>query len=140
MHFYQNSPFLCEMLYTMANDPPPRQGTTDWGALLYHKVWRRLVANAIVPFKVLPYCFTDGRSCRLDNRLPDPFEKKDSSWGKGRALALRKKVGSVWAVHLHNQWEKDFPTKGWVKTLILKKVDEARRKYRKASIVEFPPT
>lgn len=132
MHFYRNSPFLCEMLYVMANDPSPRQGTTDWGSNLYHKVWRRLVANSITPFKILPYCFTDGYSCRLDNRLPDPFGKSESSWGKGRAEELRKKVKSAFAVHLHNQWEKEFPPKGWVRTLILDEVEEAVKRYRRS--------
>ncbi|KAI5481403.1 hypothetical protein MNV49_004159 [Pseudohyphozyma bogoriensis] len=131
MHFYQNSPFLCEMLYTMANDPPPKKGSTDWGSHLYQKVWRRLVANGVKPFKILPYCFTDGRNCRLNNRLPDPFAKQDiSSWGKGRAEQLKKKVESVWAVHLHNQWDKEFPSGGWVKTIILDKVSKATKKYR----------
>lgn len=130
MHFYRNSPFLCEMLYAMANDPAPRQGTTDWGSRLYHKVWRRLLANSIKPFKILPYCFTDGHNCRLDNRLPDSFGKSESGWGKGRAEELRTKVESVFAVHLHNQWDKEFPQKGWVRTLILSKVEEAVKRYR----------
>ncbi|KAK4705316.1 hypothetical protein P7C70_g889, partial [Phenoliferia sp. Uapishka_3] len=130
MHFYQNSPFLCELLYTMTNDPPPRKGTTDWGSHLYQKVWRRLVSSGIKPFKILPYCFTDGYSCRLDNRLPDPFASRDYSWGTGRGPALRKKVENIWAVHLHNRWDKQFPKKGWVKTLILEKVTAAVKTYR----------
>lgn len=131
MHFFENSPFLCEMMYAMAHDPAPRKGTTDWGSNLYHKVWRRLVQNGITPFKILPYCFTDGYSCRLDNRLPDPFASRDYSWGTGRGAELRRKVGSVWAVHLHNQWDKQFPSKGWVRTLILDKVGERVKAYKK---------
>ncbi|KAK4047037.1 hypothetical protein OIO90_006358 [Microbotryomycetes sp. JL221] len=37
MHFFVNSPFLCEMMFTMANGDPPRKGTVDWGSRLYHK-------------------------------------------------------------------------------------------------------
>lgn len=129
MHFYQNSPYLCEMLHTMSTSRPPREGTTDWGSHLYHAVWRRLVAHSIVPFQVLPYCFTDGYSCRLDNRLPDPFRPRDEKWGKGRPEELRKKVDSIFAVHLHNRWEKEFPKDGWVRKLILDKVEEAVKHY-----------
>lgn len=129
MHFYQNSPCLCEMLYAMAHDPAPKRGTTDWGSRLYHKVWRRLVANGHVPFQVLPYCFTDGQTCRLDNRLPDPFAQRDSTWGTGRAQALKTKLNNVWAVHLHNQWDKTFPNEGWVRSMILSKVDDAVTRY-----------
>jgi hypothetical protein len=64
MHFNRHSPYLCEMLYIMANDPPPQLASTDWGSLLYHKLWRRLVANDIIPFKILPFCFIDARNCR----------------------------------------------------------------------------
>ena len=46
----------------MVTSPPPRQGTTDWGALLYLKLRRRLLAAGIPPFKVLPFCFSDARS------------------------------------------------------------------------------
>ena len=132
MHFHQHSPFLCEMLHAMAHDAPPRRGTTNWGLFLYHKVWRRLVAHGIAPFKILPYCFTDGVLCRLDNRLPDPFASRDSSWGQGRGAALRRKFDSVWAVHLHNQWDRHLPQKGWVRKLILDKVNAAVERYRKA--------
>ncbi|KAH9176686.1 hypothetical protein EDB89DRAFT_2123418 [Lactarius sanguifluus] len=30
------------------------------------------------PFKILPFGFSDARACRLDNRLPDPFEPDPS--------------------------------------------------------------
>ncbi|KEI39912.1 uncharacterized protein L969DRAFT_16583 [Mixia osmundae IAM 14324] len=117
MHFLQQSPYLCEMLHIMANDVPPRAASTDWGSLMYHKLWRRLVANNHRPFKILPFCFTDGRSCRLDNRLPDPFASDppytDSQWTE-----LARRLDRVFGVHLHNQWEKDFPLRGWVRRLI----------------------
>ena len=70
--------------------------------------------------------------CRLDNRLPDPFASRDSSWGQGRGAALRRKFDSVWAVHLHNQWDRHLPQKGWVRKLILDKVNAAVERYRKA--------
>lgn len=130
MHFYQHSPYLCEMLYAMAHDPPPTAQSTDWGSRLYHKVFRRLISASITPFKILPYCFTDGRNCRLDNRLPDPFQKRDPTWGKGKMEDLKSKLESVWAVHLHNQWDKDFPKAGWVRELIINEISLKVREYR----------
>ncbi|BGP39842.1 hypothetical protein JCM10450v2_003812 [Rhodotorula kratochvilovae] len=129
MHFHRASPYLCEMLHSMATSPPPARNSVDWGSRLYHKVWRSLVAHGIAPFKILPYCFTDGVSCRLDNRLPDPFAGKER-WGKGRWEDLQSKVGSVWAVHLHNRWDKNFPKGGWVDEMILKPVAARVELYR----------
>ena len=109
----------------MARSPPPRSGTTDWGSTLYLKLWRRLIAEGIPPFKILPFCFSDARSCRLDNRLPDPFQPDPSNWGGGRSLAegreLDQVLGKIFSVHLHNQWDKVFPPGGWVERLLLKK-------------------
>ncbi|GAA6027339.1 hypothetical protein JCM8097_002607 [Rhodosporidiobolus ruineniae] len=132
MHFYQHSPYLCEFLHSMASDPPPKQGSVDWGSRLYHKVFRSLLARGIKPFKVLPYCFTDGVSCRLDNRLPDPFGDKgaEKKWGKGRWEDVESKVRNVWAVHLHNRWDKGFPPGGWVDEMILKPVMAQVERYR----------
>lgn len=94
MHFYKQSSFVCEMLYAMTVEPLPKRGTTDWGSLLYLKVWRRLVANGKKPFAILPWCFMDGRSCRLDNRLPDPFEK-DSKLHETRSINLQKRLDAI---------------------------------------------
>jgi hypothetical protein len=134
MHFYKHSPYLCEAFHIIGSSPPPRPGTTDWGSSLYLKVWRRLVHEGIQPFKVLPFCFSDGRSCRLDNRLPDPFKKDPTKWGEGRMTGgdktglaeggeLDAALGNVFSVHLHNQWEKSFPSGGWVERLLLKRYD-----------------
>ncbi|KAI0792490.1 glycosyltransferase family 32 protein [Abortiporus biennis] len=129
MSFKQHSPYLCEAFHIMENSPAPRQGTTDWGATLYLKMWRRLVSAQIPPFKILPWCFTDGRSCRLDNRLPDPFTEDPYSgaWtsGLGREEngGLDKALGQVFSVHLHNQWTKNFPKDGWVDRLLLQRYD-----------------
>lgn len=143
MHFYRNSPFMCEMLHQMATGPEPASDSIDWGSLLYHKVWRRLLANGIKPFKILPFCFTDAFSCRLDNRLPNPFgnggsgtERWDRLWGKGRVENLKRKVDSMWGVHLHNQWDKKFPKGGWIRELIITKIDEKVRVYRATKGVE----
>jgi hypothetical protein len=81
MRFRHHSPYLCEAFHVMATSTPPRSGSTDWGALLYFKLWRRLIAASIPPFRILPFCFSDGRTCRLDNRIPDPFVP-DNSGGK----------------------------------------------------------
>ena len=141
MHFFQHSPYLCEAFEIMARSPPPQSGTTEWGSLLYFKLWRRLIAAGIPPFKILPFCFTDGRSCRLDNRLPDPFAKdKDSRYwfnqgigGGGVGLRggmheggpLDQVLGKIFSVHLHNQWHKSFPRGGWVERLLLRRYDRA---------------
>ncbi|GAA6061241.1 hypothetical protein JCM10212_002700 [Sporobolomyces blumeae] len=132
MHFYEHSPYLCEMLHAMATLPPPARNSVDWGARLYHKVYRSLVASALPPFKVLPYCFTDGVSCRLDSRLPDPFGEAhvERTWGLGRRDDLRTKVESVWAVHLHNRWDKSFPKGGWVDEMILTPLRDKVERYR----------
>lgn len=127
MHFHKHSPYLCEAFHIMASpsNPPPHPGSTDWGSHLYYKLWRRLIATSIPPFKVLPFCFSDGRSCRLDNRLPDPFTPDSRTWGSGRRLGegqeLDEVLRKVFAVHLHNQWEKAFPKGGWVERLLLRK-------------------
>ncbi|KIJ99992.1 hypothetical protein K443DRAFT_679470 [Laccaria amethystina LaAM-08-1] len=129
MRFRQHSPYLCEAFHVMATSAPPRSGSTDWGALLYFKVWRRLIAENVPPFKILPFCFSDGRSCRLDNRLPDPFipDAKDGKWTMGLGMeeggGLDKVLGKIFGVHLHNQWEKAYPAGGWVERLLLKRYD-----------------
>jgi hypothetical protein len=122
LHFHQHSPYLCEAFHLMTAQHAPRPGSTDWGALLYLQLWRALVAGGIPPFRVLPWCFADPRSCRLDNRLPDPFLPDDSRgwWGNGsKGGELDRALHSVWVVHLHNQWEKDYPEGGWVERLLL---------------------
>ncbi|KAL5499188.1 hypothetical protein ACEPAH_1706 [Sanghuangporus vaninii] len=129
MHFFQHSPYLCEAFEIMSRSPPPKQGTTEWGSLLYFKLFRRLLAASIPPFKILPYCFTDGRSCRLDNRLPDPFARDTEYWAGMRGMheggPLDQVLGKVFSVHLHNQWHKSFPRGGWVERLLLKRYDRA---------------
>jgi len=124
MHFKQHSPYLCEAFHVMHTSEPPRPGSTDWGSILYYRLWRRLVAGGVPPFKILPFCFTDGRSCRLDNRLPDPFTPD-----KGQTMSFHTKEGGsldealqkVFSVHLHNQWEKPYPKGGWVDRLLLRR-------------------
>ena len=88
MRFHKHSPYLCEALNVMATSPPPGKTSTDWGSLLYFKLFRRLVASSVPPFKILPFCFSDGRSCRLDNRLLDPFkpDNKKGLWTFGLGL------------------------------------------------------
>lgn len=114
----------------MASSPPPRASSTDWGSLLYFKLFRRLIASSIPPFKVLPFCFSDGRSCRLDNRLPDPFQPDNENglWTFGLGMeeggGLDQALKKVFGVHLHNQWQKNFPKDGWVERLLLKKFDD----------------
>ncbi|KAF8965081.1 glycosyltransferase family 32 protein [Flammula alnicola] len=130
MRFRKHSPYLCEAFHVMVTSPPPRSGSTDWGATLYFKLWRRLLAASVPPFKILPFCFSDGRSCRLDNRLPDPFtpDNKAGKWTMGLGLeeggGLDKTLHKIFGVHLHNQWEKAYPANGWVERLLLRRYDE----------------
>lgn len=113
----------------MTTSPPPRSGSTDWGSLLYLKLWRRLIAGGIPPFKILPFCFSDARSCRMDNRLPDPFLKDGRTWAGGLGLQgpdspLQKTLKKVFSVHLHNQWERVFPPDGWVERYLLREYNK----------------
>lgn len=139
-HFYQKSPYLCEAFHIMATGPPPKLSSTDWGSMLYFKLWRRLVGANIPPFKILPFCFSDGRSCRLDNRLPDPFvpDPRNGRWPlrgpsyvdpSGKAPfamggLLDQTLHKTFSVHLHNQWQKKFPKGGWVRRLLLERYDQ----------------
>ncbi|KAG5727509.1 hypothetical protein E4T56_gene12233 [Termitomyces sp. T112] len=130
MRFRKHSPYLCEAFHIIATSPPPHIHSTDWGSLLYLKLWRRLVASHIPPFKILPFCLSDGRSCRLDNRLPDPFkpDHRSGKWTMGLSLeeggGLDEVLGKVFGVHLHNQWEKAFPNGGWVERLLLRRYEK----------------
>lgn len=120
----------------MSKGPAPRTGTTDWGATLYLKLWRRLIEASIPPFKVLPFCFSDARSCRLDNRLPDPFKTDPPSgkWtmgmGREEGGGLDRVLSKVFSVHLHNQWSKPFPKEGWIERLLLRRYEESLRRIK----------
>lgn len=129
MHFHRHSPYLCEAFHIMASSPLPRPNTFTWGSHLYSKLHRRLLAGHVKPFDVLPWCFADPRNCRSDIRFPDPFAADPARWagrrwdGKGEVgrsgrEMLEERVGSVWSVHLHNQWMKSFPRDGWVDRLL----------------------
>jgi hypothetical protein len=37
---------------------------------------------------------------------------------------LDRRLGNVFAVHLHNRWEKSFPPDGWVDRLLLRRYEE----------------
>lgn len=130
MRFRKHSPYLCEAFHVINTSRAPRSGSTDWGSILYLRLWRRLVAGGVSPFKILPFCFNDGRSCRIDNRLPDPFvpDHKSGKWTMGLGLekgsGLDQVLHKIFAVHLHNQWEKEFPQDGWVSRLLLTRFDE----------------
>ncbi|KAI8459061.1 hypothetical protein BY996DRAFT_6430032 [Phakopsora pachyrhizi] len=119
MHFFKHSPYLCEMMNIMSKKPEPRPASTDWGQHLYHRLYRSLINSRVRPFKVLPYCLTDGRSCNLKDRIPDPFVsfEEESSWGwspdRWKQFKL-KRLDPIFSIHLHNQWSKQFDKRGWV--------------------------
>ncbi|KZT60967.1 hypothetical protein CALCODRAFT_522861 [Calocera cornea HHB12733] len=126
LHFQQHSPYLCEAFHIMATGEPPQPNSIDWGSRLYHKLWRRLLAEGIAPFKILPWCFIDGANCGYDNSLPDPFKPDARTWGEGRTFEQGGELDEilsdkVFSVHLHNRWNKDFPQGGWVDRLLLRK-------------------
>ena len=149
MHFRKHSPYLCEAFHIMASSPLPKPNTFTWGAHLYSKLHRRLLANHQRPFAVLPWCFADPRNCRNDIRFPDPFKPDPDYWGgrrwdgrgevgrSGKEL-LEEKVGYVWTIHLHNQWKKTFWKGGWVERLMdgyKAKVDAIERYARSTGTV-----
>jgi hypothetical protein len=37
---------------------------------------------------------------------------------------LDDKLGKVFAVHLHNRWDKNFPPDGWVDRLLLRRYEK----------------
>lgn len=127
MHFRKHSPYLCEAFHIMATEPFPEPNTFTWGSHLYAKLHSRLIAAHVRPFAVLPWCFADPRNCRADIRFPDPFLPDPPTWAgrpwkqrgekSGRDM-LEERIKYVFTIHLHNQWEKDFPKGGWVKKLV----------------------
>ncbi|KAI6148636.1 glycosyltransferase family 32 protein [Pisolithus tinctorius] len=130
MRFRQHSPYLCEAFYLMSTSSPPRSPSTDWGAILYLRLWRRLLAESIPPFRILPFCFSDPLACRLDNSVPDPFtpDRSDGRWTDGYGLeengGLDRVLKKIFAVHLHNRWDRPFPQNGWVDRLLLRRYDQ----------------
>ncbi|KAI6029682.1 glycosyltransferase family 32 protein [Pisolithus microcarpus] len=130
MRFRQYSPYLCEAFHLMSTSSPPRSGSTDWGAMLYLRLWRRLLAESIPPFRILPFCFSDPLACRLDNSVPDPFkpDRSDGQWTNGYGLeengGLDQVLKRIFAVHLHNRWDRPFPQNGWVERLLLRRYDQ----------------
>ncbi|KAK4686928.1 hypothetical protein P7C73_g3204, partial [Tremellales sp. Uapishka_1] len=123
MHFQASSPYLCEFFHLMKTEPLPQPNTFSWGSHLYSKLHRRLLAAHVKPFAVLPWCFADPRNCRSDIRFPDPFTPDPAAWGgqrwdEGGRELLEERVGAVWSIHLHNQWEKKFPSGGWIERLL----------------------
>ncbi|KIM70587.1 hypothetical protein SCLCIDRAFT_101023 [Scleroderma citrinum Foug A] len=133
MHFRQHSPYLCEAFHLMSISSPPRSPSTDWGAILYLRLWRRLLAESIPPFKIIPFCFSDPLSCRVDNSVPDPFtpDRADGRWVDGQGLeengGLDQALKRIFGVHLHNRWDRLFPQDGWVDRLLLRRYDQRLR-------------
>jgi hypothetical protein len=132
MHFEKHSPYLCEALHIMTTEPEPRPDSLDWGAFLYQKLYRRLIAGGVKPFSVLPWCFNDPRNCYERNSFPDPFDWDPTSWvglpwsrpiheeGKEGKQELEERINQIWSIHLHNQWTKGFPRGGYIDRLLSK--------------------
>lgn len=145
MHFRRQSPYLCEAFHIMVTEDPPTPNSLDWGAFLYQKLYRRLMHGGIKPFSVLPWCFTDPRNCHDDISFPNPFEEDPATWkglnwfdpaGEGAIRDgrqhLEKRIDQIWSIHLHNQWNRTFPSGGYVERLLDKqaKVLDVRRSER----------
>ncbi|KAH9979746.1 hypothetical protein BJV74DRAFT_719285, partial [Russula compacta] len=129
MHFYQHSPYLCEAFHVLATSPP--RSSADWGARLYDNLWRRLIAEGWPPFKILPFCFSDGRSCGPQSQLlPDPLKPDGHEEGAWAAVAmaaaggaLAQRLHKVFAVHLRDRGKGEFPSRGWVQRLLIERYD-----------------
>lgn len=138
MHFEKHSPYLCETFHVMKTSPLPRPDSFDWGSHLYSKVHRRLLAANITPFQVLPWCFFDPRNCRTDIRFPDPFKSDPAKWagrawdgigdfGRSGREIFEEKLGFVFGIHLHNQWQKPFPKGAWMDRLTIQHREKVQR-------------
>jgi hypothetical protein len=129
MRFYQHLPYLCEAFHVLAtsSSPPRHSGSTDRrAAQLFASLWPRLVAEGLAPFKILPFCFSDGRSCD-PNRLPDPLKPDGRSSASGWSLeeggGLDRRLQNVFAMHLHDRGNRGFPDRGWVQRLLIQRYD-----------------
>ncbi|KAI0301639.1 hypothetical protein B0F90DRAFT_1718861 [Multifurca ochricompacta] len=127
MHFYQHSPYLCEAFHVLVTSLHPHS-SADSVARLYGGLWSRLIAESWPPFKVLPFCFSDGRSCDLRNQLPNPL-KPDGKWvddfGLEEGGGLDQRLQKVFAVHLHDRGNGGFPDGGWVQRLLIERYDRS---------------
>ncbi|KAL7421795.1 hypothetical protein Q5752_003566 [Cryptotrichosporon argae] len=131
MHFHRASPYLCEAFHLMTSSPAPAPNSFGWGSHLYARLHAALVAAHVRPFAVLPWCFADPRNCRNDIRFPDPYEPDPRWWGgrpwrssqdgqdgKSGDKLLQEKLGMVFSVHTHNQWDKSWAKGGWMRRLM----------------------
>ncbi|KAF8889618.1 hypothetical protein BD779DRAFT_1520137 [Infundibulicybe gibba] len=117
-----------DTLLTRNLEPSSSMNSSHNGIAMVNKIYKPLNGALMAFHKHSPYLCEafhlmhtsapprpgDGRSCRLDNRLPDPFVADRSD---------DRVLGKVFAVHLHNQWEKAFPSGGWVDRLLLGKYE-----------------
>lgn len=131
MHFRRHSPYLCEAFHIMSSLPPPRPNSLNWGAHLYHHLHRRLLHGGQTPFAILPWCFTDPQNCRRDIAIPSPFAPDPTTWRgrkweEGGREELEERIGSVFSVHLHNQWTKGIPEGGWLDRLVASQAEKVR--------------
>jgi hypothetical protein len=61
--------------------------------------------------------------------VPEPFEpdRRDGKWtgrrrqGLEEGGALDQALAKIFAVHLHNRWDRTLPKGGWVDRLLLKR-------------------
>lgn len=112
MHFFQNSPYLCEASQSALS--------SNW-EILFSQLWHRVVAESIPPFKILPYCFVGGRTCEGAAKLPKA--SGGGRWMQGSdvpEVQLEGILGKVFGVHLPTR---GFPRDGWVQRLLLRKYD-----------------
>ena len=50
-------------------------------------------------------------------------EEEGWKWGKEQWEEVERRVKGVFAVHLHNQWEKSFAEGGWVRRMLVQDWD-----------------
>ncbi|GAA5807207.1 hypothetical protein MFLAVUS_000562 [Mucor flavus] len=92
LHFFKNSPYLCEIMTEANNQLISRQSL----ALdLYKTVFHRLLKLGIKTWSVLPWCYTDPSQCLKSNSLPSAFDRSEFDINK---------LNRVFAYHLHRSW------------------------------------
>lgn len=101
MHFYANSPYVCEMLSVAADElngvVNGLKPLKSLGPDLYARVFHRVLKSRITPWAVLPWCFTDPSQCQKSNALPKAFD----NIGDFNVDNLNK----IFVYHWHEKWK-----------------------------------
>jgi hypothetical protein len=94
MRFRRSSPYLCEMLHEIGHTPPTTQLKPQ---ALYSRIHRRLLQNAIRPWAMMPWCFTDPQACTSKLSLSTAFVSKSQT---------KERMRQIFAFNSHQKWDK----------------------------------